>query len=69
MITRQRIASAGRDLGIQIYNQEMIEWQEHLSEIAETKPEGKPVKPEPDNDFIKDALSIFNSPPKTGSGG
>ena len=69
MISRIRIASAGRDLGIQIYNREMIEWQEHLSEIAEMKPEGKPVKPEPGNDFIKDALSIFDSPPKTGGGG
>ena len=62
MITRNRIASVGRDLGVQIYNQEAIEWQEHLRENAERKPEEKPVKPEPSNDFIKDALSIFDPP-------
>jgi len=51
----------GRDLGIQIHNQETIEWQEHLREIAEAKPEEKPAKPEPGSDFIKDALSIFDT--------
>ena len=64
MITRNRIASVGRDLGIQIYNQEAIEWQEHLREAVKEKPGEKPVKAEPDNDFIKDALSIFNPPAK-----
>jgi len=65
MITRNRIASVGRDLGIQIYNQEAIEWQEHIRENAEKKPEEKPVKPEPDTNFIRDALSIFDPPSKT----
>jgi len=61
VISRIRIASVGRDLGIQIHNQETIEWQEHLREIAEAKPEEKPAKPEPGSDFIKDALSIFDT--------
>ena len=69
MITRNRIASVGRDLGIQIYNQEAIEWQEHLRELAERKPEEKPAKSEPDNDFIKAALSIFDPPATQGDSG
>lgn len=68
MISRIRIASAGRDLGIQIHNQEMLEWQEHLQERVGAKPEEKPANPEPGSDFIKDALSIFDSPTKQGDG-
>lgn len=68
MISRIRIASSGRDLGIQIYNQEMLEWQEHLRGVAGEKPEKKAAEPSPSDDFIKNALSIFDSPTKQGGG-
>lgn len=69
MIPRHPLACAGRDQGIQLYNQLMIEWQEHLQESPERKTEEMSSKPEPDNDFIKDALSIFDPAPKAGDRG
>ena len=69
MIPRHPFACTGRDQGIQLYNQLMIEWQEHLQVSPERKTEEMSSKPEPGNDFIKDALSIFDSPPKAGDGG
>jgi hypothetical protein len=62
LISRIRIASSGRDLGIQIYNQEMLEWQEHLREATEREPGERSSNSEagPGSDFIKDALLIFN---------
>ena len=38
MISRIRIASVGRDLGIQIYEQEMREWHESQSQAAPEPP-------------------------------
>jgi hypothetical protein len=71
MIPRHPFACAGRDQGIQLYNQLMIEWQEHLLENpVENSPEKeaiKPSEPDPGNNFIKDALSIFNPASKPSS--
>ena len=64
MIIRQRVASVGRDLGIPIYNQEMLEWQEHLKEATEVKPGEKSIKTEIGSDFIRETLLIFNPHPK-----
>lgn len=64
MISSFRIASVGRDLGIQIYNHEMREWQEHSRE----KSGEKPSEISPADDFIRDALSIFDPPAKPGGG-
>ena len=65
MISRIRIASVGRDLGIQIYEQEMLEWQEHAKE----NPVERTTSPGPPVDFIRDALSIFDPPAKPEDGG
>jgi hypothetical protein len=69
LISRIRIASVGRDLGIQIYEQEMLEWQEHAKE----NPVERPASPGPPVDFIvdfiRDALLIFDPPAKPEDGG
>jgi hypothetical protein len=67
MIPRHPFACVGRDQGIQLYNQLMIEWQEHLlmENPAENPPEKKAAESSSDNNFIRDALSIFNPPSKT----
>ena len=55
-----RFASAGRDQGIAMYNQETLEWQERMKLDA-----GKKIAVAvPTDDFIKDALALFDSPPK-----
>jgi hypothetical protein len=65
MIPRHPFACAGRDQGIQLYNQLMIEWQEHLlKNPAGNPPEKEAAEPNPDSNFIRDALSIFNTPEK-----
>ena len=69
MISRIRIASVGRDLGIQIHRQEMLEWREHLREIAVQEPGGKQDSPVTAGDSTKDALSTFTPPMKEGTDG
>jgi len=63
VISRIRIASVGRDLGVQLYEQEALEWQEHLRE----KSVDEPAEAEPADGFIRAALSIFD-PPMPGKG-
>lgn len=69
MISSIRIASVGRDLGVQLYNHETLEWQEHLSGMGGRDAVERSADPEERNvpagnhgDFIRDALSIFNPP-------
>jgi hypothetical protein len=67
MIPRHPFACAGGDQGIQLYNQLMIEWQEHLqANPAGDPPEKETAESHPDSNFIQDALSIFNPPTKPG---
>jgi hypothetical protein len=55
-----RFASVGRDQGIAMYNQETLEWQERMKLEA-----GKKIAVAvPTDDFIKDALALFDSPSK-----
>jgi len=53
--TRIRIATVGRDLGIQIYEQEMLEHQTQTKEVAAEKI----ATVGNSKDFLKDALSLF----------
>lgn len=58
MNTHIRIATVGRDLGIQIYEQEMREHQTQVKEVASEK-----IATVGDSkDFLKDALSLFDLP-------
>jgi hypothetical protein len=62
MIPRHPFACAGRDQGIQLYNQLMIEWQENLlAGPIGNPPMEKAAESESDDNFIQDALSIFSS--------
>ena len=69
MIPRHPFACAGRDQGVQLYEQLMLEWQEHLGEDTGKVPDGPISEPSPRDDFIADALSIFDPPTKSGDGG
>jgi hypothetical protein len=66
MNTRIRIATVDRNLGIQLYEQEMREHQAQITGVASEKI----MAVRGSGNLIAEALSLFNpsSPPKTDSG-
>lgn len=65
MNTRIRLACVGRDQGIAIHDQEMLEWQDRIKKGA-----GERIAAAvPTDDFIRAALALFDLPSKLDGGG